>query len=94
MARLSRATRPEIIPMKHTITVTSITERGGQSAVEIRCSCPTHPEGMDRAIALGRSTFPADKVHGWVLMANHPVALIRASAEHSGVYAVGPNSRF
>lgn len=69
------------------MTKTAKTTRDGKPAIRITCECATHPEGKHSAVVVGRTEFPADRIHGFVLMANHPAALIRKSAERKGVYA-------
>jgi len=69
------------------MTQTKIITHNGKPAVEIMCLCSTHPEGKSRAVVADRTSFPPDRIHGFVLMANHPAVAIRMSAERKGIFA-------
>lgn len=69
------------------MTKTEVTTRNGQPAIKITCTCKTHPAGKTSAVVVGRTEFPASRIHGHVLMANHPANPIRISAERKGIFA-------
>lgn len=73
--------------MGNRLTTAEPVEIAGKPSILITCLCSTHPEGMNSAIIVGRESFPVDRIHGFVLMAHHPAALIRKGAEQSGVRA-------
>jgi hypothetical protein len=72
------------------MTQTKMVTRNGKVAVEITCSCSTHPAGKSSAVVVDRTSFPADRIHGFVLMANHPALSIRMSAERKGIFGARP----
>lgn len=57
----------------------------GRPGFRIECGCSTHPEGASSAVV----AFPvaASKIHGNVLMANHPATAIRRMNERKGIWA-------
>jgi hypothetical protein len=57
----------------------------GRPGFRIECTCKSHPEGASSAV----TAFPvaAAKIHGNVLMANHPATAIRKMNERRGIWA-------
>jgi hypothetical protein len=72
------------------------TTRNGQAAVTITCDCATHAEGARSAILTSAATSDAlssltgrtqaERIHGFVTMANHPARMIQLSNARKGIY--------
>lgn len=67
-----------------------------ETTMEITCDCKSHADDARSAVlvgpvadALSARTGKArtDRIHGFVLMANHPAAVLRKAAEQDGVFA-------
>jgi hypothetical protein len=70
------------------MTHPEITTHDGRPALKITCPCSTHPQGMASAVVVEATEFPADRIHGYVLMAHHPARLISGKANQKGIYAI------
>jgi hypothetical protein len=78
------------------MTAIENTTHNGQPAVRITCNCKSHAGHGNTAVITGtaatalaarKGKAQSDRIHGFVLMANHPVAMLRKSAERDGVFA-------
>lgn len=76
------------------MTKTENTVRDGQSAIKVTCGCATHPDAA--AILTGRTAAAVgalkgkardERIHGFVLLANHPARAIQISNARKGIYA-------
>ena len=70
--------------------------RDGQPAIKITCGCKSHLLGADSAVITGSAAVAlasrkgkaqSDRIHGFVLMANHPAPMMRKASERAGVFA-------
>jgi hypothetical protein len=80
------------------MTRTSIeqTTRNGQAAIAIKCDCATHPAGANSAVIVGaagpavqalKGKAQRDRIHGLIVMANHPAKMISGAAARDGIHA-------
>jgi hypothetical protein len=78
------------------MTKIEATTRNGQSAIKVTCTCKTHAADANSAVITGpaapaiaarKGADQAERIHGYVTMANHPARMMRIANERSGVYA-------
>jgi ribonuclease PH len=76
--------------MTHTEQVT----HDGRSAIKVTCDCATHDGHGNAALITGaagtaidalRGTARDERIHGFVLMANHPAKAMRVRNAHKGI---------
>jgi hypothetical protein len=78
------------------MTKIEATTRNGQPAIKITCTCKTHAADANTAIVTGpaapaiaarKGADQAERIHGYVTMANHPAKMMRIANERNGVFA-------
>lgn len=78
------------------MTKTEQVKRNGKSGIKVTCMCATHATDANSAFIIGTTATAIDarkgadrdeRIHGYVLLANHPVAMLRGKAAMKGVYA-------
>ena len=70
--------------------------RDNAPAIKVTCECKSHAGHGDSAIITGatakalaarKGKAQSDRIHGFVLLANHPAPMMRKQAERDGVFA-------
>ena len=78
------------------MTQTENITRDGQAAVKVTCSCASHAGHGNAAVIKGQAAAGiaalkpaqrAERIHGFVLLANHPAPTMRARNARKGIYA-------
>lgn len=78
-------------------TETTSTTREGKVALKITCPCGTHTANTNSAVITNAATIAAlsarkgterdERVHGFVVMANHPARMMQVANARKGVFA-------